>query len=121
MFDLRYLLEFPYTAFGEWQVVDPHANYLGLPYGEWVRNWVNWLIRPDPDQHNNGPVVYLRGLDFKESTAYGSFIRLENERDLYVSKSSTSLSSYGLLDRCKTSPSLLKTMIKGYQKHMNLS
>ena len=80
MFDLRYLLEFPYTAFGEWQVVDPHANYLGLPYGEWVRNWVNWLIRPDPDQHNNGPVVYLRGLDFKESTAYGSFIRLENER-----------------------------------------
>ena len=42
---------------------------------------MNWLIRNDPDTHNTGPVVYIRGLDFKKHrTSYGNYIKVQNER-----------------------------------------
>ena len=69
------------TGFGKWDILSPRINYLGLSYGEWSRNWMNWLVRKDPDHNNNGPVVYIRGVDFtKEYTEYGSFIRIEKNR-----------------------------------------
>ena len=49
-----------------WKMVSPDSNYLGLSYGEWAKNWMNWLVQKDPNTHNNGPVVYLRGVDFDQ-------------------------------------------------------
>jgi hypothetical protein len=69
------------TPFGKWEVISPRSNYLGLSYGEWFRNWMNWLVRKDPDSNNNGPVVYIRGVDFtKAYSLYTNFIRIEENR-----------------------------------------
>jgi hypothetical protein len=74
-------MSFQDTTFGDWEIISPHRNYLGLSYGEWVRNWMNWLLRENPDDHNNGPVVYIRGVDFnKSSGGYNSFIRIGKDR-----------------------------------------
>jgi hypothetical protein len=70
-----------HTLFGNWEIISPRSNYLGLSYGEWARNWMNWLVSKDPDSNNNGPVVYIRGVDFaKEYSLYGHFIRVEKDR-----------------------------------------
>jgi hypothetical protein len=64
-----------------WIVIPPEKNYLGLSYGEWAARWFNWLISPDPDLHNNGPVVFLRGVDFElRNGSYRHFIRIGKQR-----------------------------------------
>jgi len=69
------------TAYGDWRIISPRTSYLGITYGEWARNWMNWLIRNDPDTHNTGPVVYIRGVDFKKHrTSYGNYIKIQKER-----------------------------------------
>lgn len=69
------------TLYGSWEIISPRSNHLGLSYGEWARNWMNWLVSRDPDSNNTGPVVYIRGVDFtKEYSLYTNFIRLEEKR-----------------------------------------
>lgn len=46
-----------------WKLVKPYESYLGLSYSSWVQKWFQWLAGPDPDSHNNGDVVFLRGID----------------------------------------------------------
>lgn len=46
-----------------WKLVKPCESYLGLSYSSWVQKWFQWLVGPDPDSHNNGDVVFLRGID----------------------------------------------------------
>lgn len=38
--------------------------HLGLLYSDLCISWFKWLVGTDPDGHNNGPVFYLRGMDF---------------------------------------------------------
>ena len=69
------------TQFVKWEILSPRSNYLGLSYGEWARNWMNWLVSKDPDANNSGPVMYLRGVDFtKTYSLYTNFIRLDKDR-----------------------------------------
>ena len=35
-------------------------------YKEWVQDWSNWFYQPNPDQNNNGDVVFLRSIAFSE-------------------------------------------------------
>jgi hypothetical protein len=41
---------------------------------------MNWLVRKDPDNHNKGPVVYLRGVDFDQHETYSNFVRIQEKR-----------------------------------------
>lgn len=43
-------------------VIPPDSIYLGKTYGEWVSDFVNWLFSIDADNHNNGQVVFLKGI-----------------------------------------------------------
>ena len=64
-----------------WQVISPACNYLGLSYGQWAARWLNWLLSVDPDLNNNGPIVFLRGVDFERRMgSYMNFIRIGKER-----------------------------------------
>ncbi len=64
-----------------WRVIPPICNYLGLSYGDWASRWLNWLVGVDPDKNNNGPVVFLRGIDFEmRGGSYRQFVRIGNEK-----------------------------------------
>lgn len=64
-----------------WQVIPPFFNYLGASYGDWAGRWLNWLISVDPDKNNNGPVVFLRGIDFEiRRGSYRHFIRIGDQK-----------------------------------------
>lgn len=71
----------PEKGKNDWEVIPPDKNYLGLSYGEWSARWLNWLVSPDPDLHNNGPVVFLRGIDFElRQGGYRHFIRIDKQK-----------------------------------------
>jgi len=47
-------------------VVRPQENFRGLPYGNWLARWTNWLFSPDPDYYDGGEMFFLRGnLDYR--------------------------------------------------------
>jgi hypothetical protein len=48
------------------ELLDPNQNYMGKSFSEWIAEYTNWLIQPNPDLNNNGEVVFLRGLDFHD-------------------------------------------------------
>jgi hypothetical protein len=41
-------------------VVKPNEIYAGKTYSEWISDWYNWFLSVDPDDHNHGPVVFLK-------------------------------------------------------------
>jgi hypothetical protein len=45
-----------------YRVVPPDELYRNKRYGEWVQDWSNWFYRINPDQNNEGDVVFLRGM-----------------------------------------------------------
>lgn len=53
---------------------------MGLSYSDLAISWFRWLVSEDPDKNNDGPVYYLRGMDFAPPGAdvdhYYSFVRL---------------------------------------------
>ena len=38
----------------------PDQLYKGKSYAEWIADWTNWLFSVNPDDHNSGPVVFLK-------------------------------------------------------------
>ena len=64
-----------------WTLVKPNENYLGLSYRGWFQKWFQWLVGPDPDSHNNGDVVFLRGIDSQlRNGKYFFFLRFGQDR-----------------------------------------
>lgn len=64
-----------------YQLIPRQDAFLGLGYQALISDWMSWLVMDDPDRHNNGRVVYLRGVDFPtESESYSSFIRTDEDR-----------------------------------------
>jgi len=53
-------------------VIPPDSIYLGKTYGEWVADFVNWLFSVDADKHNNGQVVFLKGISSTVPPDYAS-------------------------------------------------
>src|SRR6187200_3270743 len=44
------------------RVVGPEESYKGMPYGDWVARWTNWVFSDDPDSTEVlGDVLFLRG------------------------------------------------------------
>jgi hypothetical protein len=48
----------------EVELISPDENYMGKSLSEWIGEYTNWLIQPNPDANNDGEVVFLRGFDF---------------------------------------------------------
>jgi hypothetical protein len=44
----------------DYEVVEAHGTYAGKTYSEWISDWYNWFLSKDPDEHNNGPVFFLK-------------------------------------------------------------
>ena len=42
-------------------VVQPHENFRGMSYGEWAVEWNKWLFSKDPDEYDEGNILFLRG------------------------------------------------------------
>lgn len=63
------------------QLVPRDGSFGGFGYQALITDWMNWLIMDDPDDNNDGVVVYLRGIDFRRvSGSYSNFIRTGTER-----------------------------------------
>lgn len=64
------------------QLLPRDGRFRGLGYQALISDWMTWLTMNDPDNHNDGPVVYLRGLDFPDSDSprYTSFVRIGDDR-----------------------------------------
>jgi len=43
-----------------YKVVEPDKVYRGKSYSDWISDWFNWFFSDDADNHNSGPVVFLR-------------------------------------------------------------
>jgi hypothetical protein len=44
------------------KIVRPQESYNGMPYGDWVARWTNWVFSDDPDSTEvQGDVLFLRG------------------------------------------------------------
>jgi len=43
-----------------YKVVEPDKLYRGKSYSDWISDWFNWFFSDDADNHNSGPVVFLR-------------------------------------------------------------
>lgn len=41
-------------------VVPANELYRGKSYAEWISDWYNWFVSEEPDDHNRGPVVFLK-------------------------------------------------------------
>ncbi len=50
--------------------VSANEIYMGLSYSDLCISWFNWLVSLNPDSHNNGPVFYLRGMDFPQDLSH---------------------------------------------------
>jgi hypothetical protein len=60
-----------------YQVLQPNERFQGLAYTDLFRDSMRWLVSLDPDSNNNGPVVYLRGIDFAQTNGdYALFTRV---------------------------------------------
>jgi hypothetical protein len=44
----------------KYRVVPPNDLYKGKSYTDWISDWCNWLFSLHPDEHNDGPVVFLK-------------------------------------------------------------
>lgn len=66
--------------------ISADENYMGLSYSDLCASWFNWLVSLDPDNHNNGPAFYLRGMDFANSPDhyypdhYYAFVRIGKKK-----------------------------------------
>lgn len=47
-------------------ILDPEGTFKNKGYKEWVQDWSNWFYQPNPDQNNNGDIVFLRSISFHE-------------------------------------------------------
>jgi hypothetical protein len=54
----------------QYEVLDPTITHFGKTYGEWASDFVSWYFSIDPDLHNNGPVVFLRGMPLPHPEGY---------------------------------------------------
>lgn len=54
-------IEFPDKATMKIDVVPPGENFRGMSYGDWSAIWWNWLMSEDPDNHDGGDMLFLRG------------------------------------------------------------
>lgn len=43
-----------------YEVVEPDKLYRGKSYSDLISDWFNWFFSEDADDHNSGPVVFLR-------------------------------------------------------------
>ena len=41
-------------------------NKIGRTYQDLMESYAQWLVSDNPDDHNNGDVVFLRGIDFPD-------------------------------------------------------
>ncbi len=41
-------------------IIDPGTLYRGKSYNDWAKEYFAWYFSADPDDHNNGPVVFLK-------------------------------------------------------------
>lgn len=55
----------------KYQVIPLGERFQGLGYSDLVVSWMKWLVSLNPDSNNNGPVVFLRGMDLPADGAYG--------------------------------------------------
>ena len=42
-------------------IVKTSENYRGLPYGDIIATWQNWLLSENPDEQQYGDILFLRG------------------------------------------------------------
>ena len=42
-------------------IVKSWENYRGLSYGDMIIRWQRWLLSDNPDQHQHGDILFLRG------------------------------------------------------------
>lgn len=52
---------------GEYTLVNPNSLYRGKSYSDWATDWFNWYLSADADNHNSGPVVFLRSQGIPKS------------------------------------------------------
>jgi hypothetical protein len=65
-------------------VVPPHENFKGLPYGEWVALWNKWLMSEDPDTYDGGDILFLRGnVDYKHVDGLAGGTRFIDPQGIY--------------------------------------
>jgi hypothetical protein len=52
-----------------YEVIRPEESqrFIGRSYQDLLESWVEWLVSDNPDAHNYGNVIFLRGIDFPES------------------------------------------------------
>ncbi|HET6715713.1 MAG TPA: hypothetical protein VFG90_01190 [Nitrososphaeraceae archaeon] len=63
------------------QLLPRGDSHRGLGYQALIADWMTWLVMENPDYNNDGPVVYLRGLDFTPASgSYSNFIRTGTDR-----------------------------------------
>src|SRR5688500_15499774 len=53
----------------DYEVIKPSDCYsrIGRTYQDLMEAYAQWLVSDNPDDHNNGDVVFLRGVDFPDS------------------------------------------------------
>jgi hypothetical protein len=52
------LLLYPFMKI---DIVPPDRNFRGMSYGDWITVWNNWLLSQDPDNNDEGDMLFLRG------------------------------------------------------------
>ncbi|HEY6883641.1 MAG TPA: hypothetical protein VI278_06345, partial [Nitrososphaeraceae archaeon] len=65
-----------------YQVIGPNDVYLGRTPGEWMSEFMGWLFSINPDQHNSGPVVFLKPFPYERTPDYP----VRNEPNLMIGK-----------------------------------
>lgn len=53
----------PSSSNAQYEFMPPSKNYMGKPFSDWISEYVNWIIQPNPDRNNDGEVIFLRGFD----------------------------------------------------------
>jgi hypothetical protein len=60
-----------------YDVIDPDQIYRGKSYNDWAKDYFTWYFSADPDEHNDGPVVFLKSTP-SLSTLVSSQLTTEN-------------------------------------------
>ena len=43
-----------------YEVIKPNQLFQGKTYNDWAKDYFSWYFSEDPDDHNDGPVVFLK-------------------------------------------------------------
>lgn len=57
----------PSISDAQYEFMPPSKNYMGKPFSDWISEYVNWIIQPNPDRNNDGEVIFLRGFDIPKT------------------------------------------------------